>query len=68
MAEVYPPDHLQMFVSLLLDNVPHEPLQLVVLVVPGREDLAAGGHDLLELLIGDVHQTARTQDLITVGN
>ena len=67
MAAVDAPDHLEVLVPLLLDNVPHEALQLVVLVVPGGEDLAALRHHLLELLVGDVHKAAGAQHLQQLG-
>ena len=34
MGEVDPPDHLEVFIPLLLDDVSHQTLQLVILVVP----------------------------------
>ncbi len=46
VREVNSPDHLEMFISLLLDDVPHQALQLVVLVVPGGEHLEAICHNL----------------------
>ena len=67
MAAVDPPDHLEVLVPLLLDDVPHDTLQLVVLVVPGGEDLAALRHDLLELLVGDVHESPGAQHLQQLG-
>ncbi len=63
MAAVDAPDHLEMLVPLLLDNVAHEALQLVVLVVPRGEHLAALRHHLLELLVGDVHEPAGAEHL-----
>ena len=67
MAAVDAPHHLEMLVPLLLDNVAHEALQLVVLVVPGGEDLAALGHDLLELLVWDVHEAPGAEHLQQLG-
>ncbi len=63
MSAVDAQDHLEMLLPLLLDNVPHEALQLVVLVVPGGEYLAALRHHLLELLVGDVHEAPGAEHL-----
>ena len=46
VREVNSPDHFEMFISLLLDDVSHQALQLVVLVVPCGEHLEAVGHNL----------------------
>ena len=55
--------HFEVLVPLPLDDVPHEALQLVVLVVPRAEHLGAVQHHLLELLERDEHEAARVEHL-----
>ena len=62
MREIDSPDHLQMFVSFLLDNVAHQALQLVILIIPSAEDIKAAGHDLFELIKGQNHEPSSPQD------
>ena len=63
MTTVHPPDHLKMLLSLLLHNIPHQPLQLVIFIIPGGEQLATLRHHLLKLIVRDVHEPAGAQHL-----
>ena len=60
---VDPPHHTQVFLSLLLHQVPEQALKSVILVVPRAEHVKTCRHHLLKLVVRDVHQTPGTQNL-----
>ena len=63
MGKVDSPNHLEMFVSFLFDNISHESLELVVLIVPGAEDFKTVGHNLFKLFKSNDHEPSGAQDL-----
>ena len=63
MGKVDSPNHLKMFVSFLFDNISHESLKLVVLIVPGAEDFKTVGHNLFKLFKSNDHEPSCAQNL-----
>ena len=46
VGRVYPPNHLQTLLSLLLHYVPQQCLQFFILIIPCSEHFKASHHDL----------------------
>ena len=63
MGKVDSPNHLEMFVSFLFDNISHESLELVVLIVPGAEDFKTVGHNFFKLFESNDHEPSCAQNL-----
>jgi hypothetical protein len=63
MGKVDSPNHLEMFVAFLFDNISHESLKLVVLIVPGAEDFKTVGHNFFKLFESNNHEPSCAQNL-----